>query len=109
MSKTIVQIRFKLEVSAQEYEQAVRPLAPQFVDCPGLEWKIWLLNEEAGEAGGVYLFADEGAAQSFLDGPMVAQVKSAPILSGFSATRTGVMAELSAVTRAPLTAYAHEA
>ena len=31
--KTIVQIRFKLEVSAQEYEQAVRPLAPASISA----------------------------------------------------------------------------
>jgi hypothetical protein len=104
MAQTIVQITFKLNVSGIEYEQAVAPIAQAVADVPGLQWKIWLLNEPAQEAGGVYLFADAAAAQAFLDSSIVTQVKSAPILSNLRATQSGVMEGLTAITRGPLPA-----
>jgi len=109
MAKTIVHIQFKLTVPAAEYVQAVTPMAQVFVDLPGLEWKIWLRNEEAGTAGGVYLFSDAEAAQAFLDGPLVAQVRSAPMLSDFQATRYGVIESLTATTRGPIATYVGDA
>lgn len=105
MAKTVVHIQFKLTVSGAEYVQAVTPMAQVFIDVPGLEWKIWLRNEEAGTAGGVYLFADEGAAQAFLDGPLVAQVRTAPMFTDFQAMSYGVIEDLTAVTRGPVDAY----
>lgn len=102
MGQTIVQINFSLNVSGAEYEQAVAPLAQPMADLAGLQWKIWLLNDEAHTAGGIYLFADADSARAFLDGPMIAQVKVAPILGNFSARLYGVAGELSAITRAPL-------
>jgi hypothetical protein len=108
MPQTIVQISFKLNVPGSEYEQAVAPIAQAIADAPGLQWKIWLLNEPTCEAGGVYLFADAGAAQAFLDGPLVAQVKRAPILDDLRATQSGVIESLSAITRGPLLANVQE-
>ena len=37
----------------------VAPLAEQYAAVPGLRWKIWIINEAEGEAGGIYLFDDE--------------------------------------------------
>ena len=89
MAQSLVEINFKLTVSGAEYEQAVAPLAQTVADVDGLQWKIWLLNEQAHEAGGVYLFADGASARAFLDSPLVAQVKSAPILSDFRTAQFG--------------------
>lgn len=104
MAQTIVQINFKINVSGAEYTQAVAPLAETIADTAGLQWKIWLLNEAEGSAGGVYLFADEDSAQTYLDSPLIAQVKSAPILSDFRVSQSGVVDNLSAITYGPLAA-----
>jgi hypothetical protein len=102
MNQTIVQIRYHIQVPLENYQTAVAPLAPLIADTPGLRWKIWLLDEAAQVGGGVYLFTDQAAAQAFLDGPLVAQVQQAAILSDFHATQCGVMDELSAITSGPL-------
>ncbi len=44
MSERILQLNFKFNVSASEYEQAVSALCDQFAALPGLRWKIWMMN-----------------------------------------------------------------
>lgn len=102
MGRTVVQIQYQILVPLEDYQTAVAPLAPLVADTPGLLWKIWLLDDAARIGGGVYLFADQAAAQAFLAGPLVAQVRQAAILSDFQAVQFGVVAELSAITFGPL-------
>jgi hypothetical protein len=106
MAKTIVQICFKLAVPSAEYERAVAPMAEAIANVDGLEWKIWLLNAAERTAGGVYLFTDEAAAEAFLTGPLVAQVREAPIIRELRAELSGVIEDLTALTRGPVTAEA---
>ena len=77
MAPTVVQISFKLNMSGKDYAQAITPLAQAVADVAGLQWKIWLLNESTREAGGIYLFEDEHAANAFLSGPLIAQLTNA--------------------------------
>jgi len=107
MAKTIVQIGFKLAVPSAEYERAVAPMAEAIANVDGLEWKIWLLNATESTAGGVYLFADEAAAQAFVAGSLVAQVKDAPIVRDLRAELFSVLEDLTAITRGPVAAEAH--
>jgi hypothetical protein len=65
---------------------------------------VWLINEAESEAGGIYLFENEAALQAYMGGPMVAALKASPVISNISAKTFGVMAEHSAITRAPLNA-----
>lgn len=109
MAQTMVQINFTINVSGAEYTEAVAPLAETVADMPGLHWKVWLLNEAERTAGGVYLFADEAAAQAYLDSPLIAQVKAAPILSDFRVAQSGVVDDLTAITRGPVAANVVEA
>jgi len=102
MAQSLVEINFKLTVSGAEYEQAVAPLAQTVADVDGLQWKIWLLNEHVHEAGGVYLFADDASARAFLDSSLVAQVKSAPILSDFRTAQFDLIDSLTAITHGPI-------
>jgi hypothetical protein len=102
MAGKILQINFKLNVSAQEYERTIAPLAEAFTAVDGLQWKIWLLNPSEGEAGGIYLFEDDAAVEAFLAGPLVAEIKRAPFLRELSAKRFDVMAEVTAATRGPV-------
>ena len=106
MAKTIVEISFKLTVPASEYERAVAPLAQTIADVEGLEWKIWLLNDAASEAGGIYLFADESSAQAFLVEPLIAQLGQMSCIGMLRTQQFDVLDTLTATTRGPLAAYA---
>lgn len=103
MSQKILQINFTFSgVSRSELEDAWLPVAQPIAETPGLRWKVWLMNEATHECGGVYLFDDEAAVQAFLDGPIVAATKDAPILSNGSVKIFDMMAEHTAITRGPV-------
>ncbi|UCC84729.1 MAG: YdhR family protein [Gemmatimonadota bacterium] len=102
MSGKILQLNFKFSVSSAEYEKAVSPLAGEFAAVPGLRWKIWFMNDQETEAGGLYLFDDESSLHAFLEGPLAAQVKSHPAFSDMSAKQFDVMDDLTAITRGPV-------
>jgi hypothetical protein len=102
MPGTILQVNFKLNVSPAEYEKTVTPMADAFAEVEGLRWKLWLLNQQEREAGGVYLFEDEPSCAAFLAGPLAAAVKSAPFLRELSIKRFDVMTEVTEVTRGPV-------
>ncbi len=98
----IMQLNFKFSVSGSDYEQAVSQLASEFAAVPGLRWKIWMINEAEGEAGGIYLFEDEASVKAFLEGPLAAQVTGHPALSDFSVKQFDVMEKVTAITRGPV-------
>lgn len=102
MSPKILQVNFRLKASTPEFQAMCQSVAQAFADVPGLNWKIWILNDAEKEAGGIYLFEDERALGQFLSGPLAAQVKNNPALSDFSAKTFDVMEEVTAKTRGPV-------
>jgi Putative mono-oxygenase ydhR len=106
MSVRILQVNFRFNASPAEYERAMAPLAEAVAAVPGLRWKVCLLNAERCEAGGVYLFADELSLEAYLAGPIIAGLKSHPMLSRFSLKRFDVLEDISAVTSGPIHAGA---
>ncbi|MFC1475504.1 YdhR family protein [Candidatus Zixiibacteriota bacterium] len=102
MGEKILQVNFKFSVSRAEFEQLASAIAGDFAALPGLRWKIWLMNEAENEAGGIYLFDDEVSLQAYLDGPLAAQVMSHPALSQMSTKVSGVINDVTAVTRGPV-------
>ena len=50
--------------------EALMSAAYKIAQLPGLIWKIWIYNDEAQVAGGLYLFDTETDARSWGDGPM---------------------------------------
>ena len=52
--------------------------------------------------GGIYLFDDEESARAYLEGPIIAAMKSLPILSELSVTSSSVLEEPTAITRGPI-------
>ncbi|MEZ4613254.1 MAG: YdhR family protein [Caldilineaceae bacterium] len=64
----VLQIHFQYDITSDEYRAAATSLADTFAQLDGLRWKIWTLNEETGEAGGIFLFDDEPSRQGYLDG-----------------------------------------
>jgi len=102
VSQKILQINYKFGGPAADFSQALLPAAQAIADSPGLLWKIWLMNEAEGEAGGIYLFEDEAAVNAFLGGPIVSALKAIPVVSEIRVKMSGVSEAHSRVTRGPI-------
>ena len=102
MSTKILQINFKFNVSGEEYSQATTPLVEPIAAVPGLRWKVWIINEEDSEAGGIYLFDDGDSVNSYMNSEIVAGIVNHPALSDFSVKTFDVMDEQTAVCRGPV-------
>ena len=102
MTPQILQINFNFSVSRDQYEEVTAALANDFANVPGCQWKVWLMNEAANEAGGIYLFADEAAVEAFKASDLAKGVLSHPALSGFSIKQFEVLEDVSRITRGPL-------
>jgi hypothetical protein len=89
-------------VSRAEFERGFDAIAAQIAQVPGLRWKIWLMNQAESRGGGIYLFDDEESARAYLDGPIVALMKSHPIFADLSFRMFSVLEEPTAVTRGPI-------
>jgi len=98
----ILLINFKLNVFSAEYRKIAESVVQAIADVPGLVWKVWLLNEPDGEAGGIYLFQDEQSLTAYLASPIIRQIKSLPQLREISAKRFETIPELTVVTRGPV-------
>jgi hypothetical protein len=99
MSAKILQINYKFSGPRAEYERENLPYAQPIADLVGLRWKVWIINEAQREAGGIYLFDGDAAAQTFLAGPIVAEMKGDPTLS---IKVFDVIDELTTITRGPV-------
>jgi hypothetical protein len=103
MPQKLLQVNLTFSIPRAELEAAWLQAAQPVADAPGLRWKIWLMNEAEHEAGGIYLFESEGAAQAYLDSPIVAALKASPAVSHISARLFDVLESHTAITRGPVT------
>jgi hypothetical protein len=106
MAGTLLNVMFKFNVTGEDYINAIQPLVDDFAKLPGLQWKIWFINEAESEAGGIYLFEDEAACNDYLEGPLARIVISHPALSEFVVKPFDVMEKETATTRGPVGAFA---
>ncbi|HEU4880480.1 MAG TPA: YdhR family protein [Gemmatimonadaceae bacterium] len=102
MSQQILQVNLEFSIPRADLEAAWLEAAQPIAELPGLLWKVWLMNEEKREAGGIYLFESRDAAESYMAGPIVASLKASPAVSNISAKLFDVIAEHSAITRGPV-------
>lgn len=66
--KKLVQFDFRfIGPFGEEMTRVLSDLARSINEEPGLVWKIWTENSRSGEAGGIYLFADEASAQAYVE------------------------------------------
>src|SRR5438128_402706 len=98
----ILQINFKLNVPASLYASGCQAVVEAIAAVPGLQWKIWILNEQEQEAGGLYCFETDQALSDYLNGPIVGGLRNHPAVTNVSAKRFQVIEELTAVTRGPV-------
>jgi hypothetical protein len=102
----LLQINFKLNVTADLYTQSCHAVADAIAAVSGLRWKIWILNEQEQEAGGIYLFSTEQELNDYLSGPIVSQLRTHPAIAGVTIKRFEVMEDLTRVTRGPVSTMA---
>lgn len=102
MTQQILQVNMKFSIPRADLTAAWLGAAQPIADTPGLQWKVWLMNEAENEAGGIYLFENKAAAQAYMGGPIIAALKSSPVVSNISAKLFDVLEQHSAITRAPL-------
>jgi hypothetical protein len=97
---TVLIFDFPNSAFGPDRTEALRPLAADIADQPGLLWKIWTAEPASGRAGGVYLFATRAAAEAYH--AMHAARLAARGVTGIEATYRGVNETLSLIDRAPL-------
>ena len=97
---TVLVFDFPNSAFGPDRTEALRPLAADIADQPGLLWKIWTEEPASGRAGGVYLFATRAAAEAYH--AMHAARLAARGVTGIEATYRGVNETLSLIDRAPL-------
>jgi hypothetical protein len=106
MTQKLLQINFKITTSAKDYATLVAPFADPIAKTPGLEWKVWIFNEQNHEAGGVYLFRDEASVNAYLNGNVVAGLKTQPTIKDISAKVFDIDEKMTHMTRGPIKAAA---
>jgi hypothetical protein len=98
---TLLQIDFPMAGPwGKEMTAVFTPLAEDIASTPGLRWKIWTENREAGEGGGVYLFDDAAAARAYLE--MHTQRLHGFGITGIRAKAFDVNEGLTAIDRGPV-------
>ena len=102
MTQKLLQINFKITTSVKDYATMVAPMVDPIAKTPGLEWKVWLFNEQSHEAGGVYLFRDEATCNAYLNSDLVAGMKKQPTIKDISAKIFDVEENLTHKTRGPI-------
>jgi len=99
---TVLQLRFKLRIPPEVLLAQSREAATTIASAEGLIWKIWVLQEEEFEMGGMYLFADRETAEAYLNHPVTQAVCSNPAVVSTQSQLWDVESSLSTITRAPL-------
>jgi hypothetical protein len=102
MGKQLLQLNFKYGMERNEYEDIANELAGAFANVDGLEWKVWLMDEDHKGAGGIYMFDSESSLNKYLEGDLAAQVMGHPAFKDFEAKPFEVLDGPSRTTRAPL-------
>ncbi len=99
MSPKLLQVNFSFDIPADQLVQAVAPAAESYAAVPGLLWKLWIINEEKGEAGGLYFFENEAALQTFLESPLAPRLEKS---REKSVKQFNIIEDLSKITRGPI-------
>jgi hypothetical protein len=102
MSKKILQINSRSNIPAAELLEEFAGAAIPISAVPGLVWKIFALDEERGEAAGLYLFEDSAALVAYLTGPIMEAMKSKAAFGDIEVKTFDVAEEATRVTRGPI-------
>lgn len=102
MSVKLLQINLKYSVPTGDLKTAFAGIADAIGAVEGLRWKVWIINEQEQEAGGIYLFDSADALAAYLAGPIAAGIKAHPALSDISVKQFDILDDVTAITRGPV-------
>lgn len=102
MNQQIIQVNFRYSGPDDKFESSAATIAKLFTNIPGLHWKIWLLNKEKKEAGGIYLFSDEERATEYRNSDLFAKLLANPQFGEFCVKQFSLMEAAGVVTNAPV-------
>ena len=77
-------------------------VATKFLSVDGLAWKVWLDAPDEPRVGGIYLFESMAQARAYLDGPIVARLKSNPAVENLETRLFNVRERMTAITNGPV-------
>ncbi len=97
----VLQINLRFDCPPSQLASIFGDVVGAIAATPGLRWKIWLLNDETREAGGIYAFDDDAAIDAYLGGPIGTQMRGLPHLLDVAVKRFDTIPALNPVTRAP--------
>jgi hypothetical protein len=101
-TKKVFTTKFNYSMPTEELKKIMPAVAPGFSTIPGCCWKIWLINEDRKEAGGVYLFESAKELEQYLNSDLFASVENNPAFSNLQTNAFGVEGSASVITGAPL-------
>jgi len=99
---SVLTTKFNYSMPTEEMKIIMPVVAPKFSEIPGCCWKIWLINEDRKEAGGVYLFESDTELEQFLSSSLFASVANNPGFSNLQTHTFSVAEAASVITGAPL-------
>ena len=102
MTKKVFTTKFNYSMPTEELKKIMPAAAPKFSEIPGCCWKIWLINEDRKEAGGVYLFESAEELEQFRHSNLFASVANNPAFSNLQTNTFGVAEAASVITNAPM-------
>lgn len=96
----ILIVNFNLvDLSEEDYLHQAEMLAPAFAGLPGLISKTWLADPATNTYGGVYLWRDQGAMESYRASDIYKGMLSNPHFENVSAREFAVLEDPTSVTR----------
>ena len=99
---TVLDLRFKLRTAPDALLAHSHEAAAIIASAEGLIWKIWVLQREKSEIGGMYLFASRETAAAYLTHPVIRAMRSNPAVVSSESQLWDIDSYLSAITHAPL-------
>lgn len=102
MTPQLLQVNFRINFPVEDYEKMTASAAEYFTGVPGLQWKIWLLNKEQQEAGGIYLFDSKENLMAYLQGDLFKKLETKPGITQLQVKQFDLLAEPGLVTQAPV-------
>jgi len=81
MTKKVFTNKVQLQYAIRGTEKNNAAVAPGFSKIPGCIWKVWVINEDHKEAGGVYLFESATELEKYLNSNLFASVANNPAFS----------------------------
>jgi len=102
MTKKVFTAKYNYSMPTEEFKKITSSVAAKFLKIPGLHWKIWLMNEDRKEAGGVYLFESARDLEQFLNGNLFAALTTNPAFTNLQINTFDVAEATTIITGARL-------